>query len=214
MRAGHTPSGVHGDRHDRWALLPQLPWDRAATRLPPRGAGAVRRRDGAVRPHFFRPPVGHTSNQPPFRGVRRAGNDDRRRRAGPAEASTASGGRTPEAVVRAPSRGSVTDGAIVMLHDRLRGTTDFEPASRAGSAGAISRVARRSRGGPSVGAGLRSYRAPRLICAPPAPVPEGGTDSWTPRRVDFCGFSAARQYLVAIRGRHEIEDPGQYFFFL
>src|SRR5262245_10556002 len=116
--AGHT-IGLHGDRHDR----------RHAFRLPGRvhdellRAAQVVEDATGVRPRFFRPPLGHTSITT-TRGVRRAGMtvvgwatrglDGMR-------------GRTPEAVVARVER-SLTDGAIVMLHDASE-YDDFEPAS-------------------------------------------------------------------------------------
>jgi peptidoglycan/xylan/chitin deacetylase (PgdA/CDA1 family) len=116
--AGHT-LGVHGDRHDRLHAF-RMPW-RVHDELL-RAARAVEDATG-VRPRFFRPPLGHTSiTTTP--GARRAGMivvgwstrglDGLR-------------GRTPEAVV-ARVAGSVTDGAIVMLHDASE-HDDFEPAS-------------------------------------------------------------------------------------
>jgi peptidoglycan-N-acetylglucosamine deacetylase len=116
--AGHT-LGVHGDRHDRLHAF-RMPW-RVHDELL-RAARAVEDATG-VRPRFFRPPLGHTSVTT-TRGVRRAGMivvgwstrglDGIR-------------GRTPEAVVARVAR-SVTDGAIVMLHDASE-HDDFEPAS-------------------------------------------------------------------------------------
>ena len=116
--AGHT-LGVHGDRHDRWHAF-RMPWSVRDELL--RAARAVEDATG-VRPRFFRPPLGHTSITT-IRGVRRAGMivvgwstrglDGLRR-------------RTPEAVVARVAR-SVTDGAIVMLHDASE-YDDFEPAS-------------------------------------------------------------------------------------
>jgi peptidoglycan/xylan/chitin deacetylase (PgdA/CDA1 family) len=116
--AGHT-IGVHGDHHDRLHAF-RMPWRVQAELL--RAARAVEDATG-VRPRFFRPPLGHTSVTT-TRGVRRAGMivvgwstrglDGIR-------------GRTPEAVVSRVAR-SVTDGAIVMLHDASE-HDDFEPAS-------------------------------------------------------------------------------------
>src|SRR5262249_55069386 len=92
-----------------------------ARRAPPGGAGG-RGCDGHP-PRFFRPPLGHTSVTTTL-GARRAGMtivgwaprglDGMR-------------GQTPEAVVARLAR-SVTDGAIVMLHDAAE-HDDFEPAS-------------------------------------------------------------------------------------
>ena len=116
--AGHT-LGVHGDRHDRLHAF-RMPWRVRDEIL--RAARAVEDAAG-VRPRFFRPPLGHTSVTT-TRGARRAamtivswstrGLDGLRR-------------RTPEAVVARVAR-SVTDGAIVMLHDASE-HDDFEPAS-------------------------------------------------------------------------------------
>jgi peptidoglycan/xylan/chitin deacetylase (PgdA/CDA1 family) len=116
--AGHT-LGVHGDRHDRLHSF-RMPW-RVHDELL-RAARAVEDATG-VRPRFFRPPLGHTSVTT-TRGVRRAGMivvgwstrglDGIR-------------GRAPQAVVARIAR-SVTDGAIVMLHDASE-HDDFEPAS-------------------------------------------------------------------------------------
>ncbi len=116
--AGHT-LGVHGDRHDRLHAF-RMPWRVRDEIL--RAARAVEDAAG-VRPRFFRPPLGHTSITT-TRGARRAamtivswstrGLDGLRRRA-------------PEAVVARVAR-SVTDGAIVMLHDASE-HDDFEPAS-------------------------------------------------------------------------------------
>ena len=116
--AGHT-LGVHGDCHD-WLHAFRMPW-RVHDELI-RAARAIEDATG-VRPRFFRPPLGHTSITT-IRGVRRArmivvgwstrGLDGIR-------------GRTPEAVVARVAR-SMTDGAIVMLHDASE-HDDFEPAS-------------------------------------------------------------------------------------
>src|SRR5262245_48732178 len=116
--AGHT-IGVHGDRHDRLHAF-RMPW-RVHDELL-RAARAVEDATG-VRPRFFRPPLGHTSITTTL-GVRRSGMmvvgwstrglDGMR-------------GRTPEAVVARVAR-TVTDGAIVMLHDASE-HDDFEPAA-------------------------------------------------------------------------------------
>jgi peptidoglycan-N-acetylglucosamine deacetylase len=116
--AGHT-IGLHGDRHDRLHAF-RMPW-RVHDELL-RAAQAVEDAAG-VRPRFFRPPLGHTSLTT-TRGVRRTG-------------MTVVGwatrgldgirGRTPEAVVARVAR-SMTDGAIVMLHDASE-HDDFEPAA-------------------------------------------------------------------------------------
>jgi peptidoglycan-N-acetylglucosamine deacetylase len=116
--AGHT-LGVHGDRHDRWHSF-RMPWTVRDELL--RAARAVEDATG-VRPRFFRPPLGHTSITT-IRGVRRTGMI--------VVGWSARGldglrGRTPEAVVARVAR-SVTDGAIVMLHDASE-YDDFEPAS-------------------------------------------------------------------------------------
>ena len=116
--AGHT-LGVHGDRHDRWHAF-RMPW--SVRDEPLRAARAVEDATG-VRPRFFRPPLGHTSITT-IPGVRRAGMI--------VVGWSARGldglrGRTPEAVVARVAR-SVTDGAIVMLHDASE-HDDFEPAS-------------------------------------------------------------------------------------
>lgn len=116
--AGHT-LGVHGDRHDRLHSF-RMPW-RVRDELL-RAAQAVEDATG-VRPRFFRPPLGHTSLTT-TRGARHAGMivvgwssrgfDGMRK-------------RTPEAVVARVAR-SVTEGAVVMLHDASE-HDDFEPAS-------------------------------------------------------------------------------------
>ena len=116
--AGHTLA-LHGDRHDRLHAF-RFP-GRVRDELL-RAARAVENATG-VRPHFFRPPLGHTSVTT-TRGVRRAG-------------MTIVGwstrgldgvrGRRPEDVVARVAR-DVTDGAIVMLHDASE-HDDFEPAS-------------------------------------------------------------------------------------
>jgi peptidoglycan/xylan/chitin deacetylase (PgdA/CDA1 family) len=118
QEAGHT-LGVHGDRHDRLHAF-RTPW-RVHDELL-RAARAVESATG-VRPRFFRPPLGHTSIST-IPGVRRAemivvswstrGFDGIR-------------SRTPEAVVARVAR-TVTDGAIVLLHDASE-HDDFEPAS-------------------------------------------------------------------------------------
>jgi peptidoglycan/xylan/chitin deacetylase (PgdA/CDA1 family) len=115
---GHT-IGVHGDCHDR-LLSFRMPW--SVHNQIGRAGDAVEAATGA-RPRFFRPPLGHTSLTTVL-GARRAGvtivgwssrgYDGIRR-------------RTPDAVVRRVSR-TLTDGAIVMLHDAAE-HDDFEPAS-------------------------------------------------------------------------------------
>jgi len=115
---GHT-LGVHGDRHDRLHSF-RMPWTVREEILS--AARAVEVATG-VRPRFFRPPLGHTSVTT-VRGARRAGvtlvswssrgYDGMR-------------GRSPEAVVERVER-TLTDGAIVMLHDAAE-HDDFEPAA-------------------------------------------------------------------------------------
>ena len=116
--AGHT-LGVHGDRHDRLHAF-RMPW-RVRDELL-RAARAVEDATG-VRPRFFRPPLGHTSVTT-TRGVRRAGMIVV---GWSARGLDGNRGRTPEAVVARVAR-SLTDGAIVMLHDASE-HDDFEPAS-------------------------------------------------------------------------------------
>lgn len=115
---GHT-LGVHGDSHDRLHSF-RMPWSVRAEIV--RAEDAVEATTGA-RPRFFRPPLGHTSVTT-VRGARRAGvtliswsvrgYDGIR-------------GRSPEAVLERVGR-TLTDGAIVMLHDAAE-HDDFEPAS-------------------------------------------------------------------------------------
>jgi len=116
--AGHT-IGVHGDRHDRWHSF-RMPW-RVREELV-RAARAVEDATG-VRPRFFRPPLGHTSVTTTL-GVRGAGLTIVGWSARGLDGIRA---RTPDAVVGRIAR-SVTDGAIVMLHDASE-HDDFEPAS-------------------------------------------------------------------------------------
>lgn len=115
---GHTV-GIHGDCHDRFLSV----------RMPRSVRDEIRRAQDAVeaatgsRPRFFRPPLGHTSLQTVL-GARRAGvtlvgwstrgYDGLR-------------WRSPNAVVERLGR-TVTDGAIVLLHDAAE-HDDFEPAS-------------------------------------------------------------------------------------
>ena len=116
--AGHT-LGVHGDDHDRLHSF-RMPWTVRDEIL--RAARAVEVATGA-RPRFFRPPLGHTSVTTVL-GARLAGvtlvswssrgYDGMR-------------GRSPEAVVKRIVR-TLTDGAIVMLHDAAE-RDDFEPAA-------------------------------------------------------------------------------------
>jgi len=116
--AGHT-LGVHGDSHDRLHSF-RMPWSVRDEIV--RAEDAVEAATG-VRPRFFRPPLGHTSVTT-VRGARLAGvtligwssrgYDGIR-------------GRNPGAVVKRIGR-TLTDGAIVMLHDAAE-HDDFEPAS-------------------------------------------------------------------------------------
>ncbi len=116
--SGHT-IGLHGDEHDRLHAFrmpgrvhDQLEW----------AAHAVEDATG-VRPRFFRPPLGHTSvHATP--GVRRAGMTVV---AWSARGLDGMRSRTPDAVLARVAR-SVSDGAIVMLHDASE-HDDFEPAS-------------------------------------------------------------------------------------
>ena len=116
--AGHT-LGVHGDRHDRLHAF-RMPWRVRRELL--RAARAVEDASG-VRPRFFRPPLGHTSVTT-TRGARRAGMIIV---GWSTRGLDGIEGRTPEAVVARVKR-TVTDGAIVMLHDASE-HDDFEPAS-------------------------------------------------------------------------------------
>jgi peptidoglycan/xylan/chitin deacetylase (PgdA/CDA1 family) len=116
--AGHTV-GVHGDHHDRLHAF-RMPW-RVHAELR-RAAQAVEDATG-VRPRFFRPPLGHTSVTT-TRGIRRAGMIVV---GWSARALDGVRGRTPDAVVARIAR-SMSDGAIVMLHDASE-HDDFEPAS-------------------------------------------------------------------------------------
>jgi peptidoglycan/xylan/chitin deacetylase (PgdA/CDA1 family) len=115
---GHTV-GVHGDFHDRLHSF----------RMPGRVCDEIVRAEDAVeaatgvRPKFFRPPLGHTS----ITTVPGA------RRAGVTLVGWSSRGydgiawRSPQAVVDRVGR-TLTDGAIVMLHDAAE-HDDFEPAT-------------------------------------------------------------------------------------
>jgi peptidoglycan/xylan/chitin deacetylase (PgdA/CDA1 family) len=116
--AGHT-LGIHGDFHDRLHSF-RMPWTVRDQLL--RAGDAVEAATGA-RPRFFRPPLGHTSATTAS-GVRRAGvtlvgwssrGFDGLR------------GRSVEACLRRVRR-TLSDGAIVMLHDAAE-RDDFEPAS-------------------------------------------------------------------------------------
>jgi peptidoglycan/xylan/chitin deacetylase (PgdA/CDA1 family) len=115
---GHT-LGIHGDSHDRlhsFRLAGSVHDDIGRAR------DAVEAATG-TRPRFFRPPLGHTSITTVL-GARRAGvtlvgwssrgYDGMRH-------------RSAEAVVKRIGR-TLTDGAIVMLHDASE-HDDFEPAS-------------------------------------------------------------------------------------
>jgi peptidoglycan/xylan/chitin deacetylase (PgdA/CDA1 family) len=115
--AGHT-LGVHGDVHDRLHSF-RMPGTVCAQLV--RAIEAVEVATG-VRPHLFRPPLGHTSVTT-MRGVRLAG-------------VTVVGwsvrgwdglsGQSPDVVVERVER-DLADGAIVMLHDAAE-RDDFEPA--------------------------------------------------------------------------------------
>jgi peptidoglycan-N-acetylglucosamine deacetylase len=116
--AGHTV-GVHGDRHDRLHSF-RMPWSVRAAIVD--AEEAVEAATGA-RPRFFRPPLGHTSITT-VRGARLAGvtlvawslrGFDGLRR------------RSPEALLQRVAR-TLTDGAIVMLHDAAE-HDDYEPAA-------------------------------------------------------------------------------------
>jgi peptidoglycan/xylan/chitin deacetylase (PgdA/CDA1 family) len=119
IHAGGHALGIHGDRHDR-LLSFRMPW--SIRDAIDRARDAVEAATG-VRPRFFRPPLGHTSLTTVL-GARRAGvtlvgwsargYDGMRR-------------RRPAAVVNRFGR-TITDGAIVLLHDAAE-HDDFEPAS-------------------------------------------------------------------------------------
>jgi peptidoglycan/xylan/chitin deacetylase (PgdA/CDA1 family) len=119
MHAGGHTIGLYGDRHDRLHSF-RMPGLVREDLL--RAARAVEDATG-VRPRFFRPPLGHTSITT-TRDIRRAGMivvgwsvrglDGLR-------------GRRPEPVVARVTQ-SMTDGAIVLLHDAAE-HDDFEPAS-------------------------------------------------------------------------------------
>src|SRR5215470_9285028 len=115
---GHT-LGVHGDVHDRLHSF-RMPWTVRDDIL--RAVRAVEVATG-VRPRLFRPPLGHTS-MTTVRGVRLAGVT---LVGWSARGYDGVRWRTPDALVRRLGR-TVTDGAIVMLHDAAEGD-DFEPAS-------------------------------------------------------------------------------------
>lgn len=116
--AGHT-LGIHGYRHD---CLLSFRFPRAIRDEIERARDAVEAAVG-VRPRFFRPPLGHTSLTTVI-GARRAGVT---LVAWSARGYDGVRWQTPDAVVRRLGR-TVTDGAIVMLHDAAAGD-DFEPAS-------------------------------------------------------------------------------------
>lgn len=115
---GHT-LGIHGDCHDR---LHSFRMASSVCNGIARASDAVEAATGS-QPRFFRPPLGHTSLTTVL-GARRAGvtlvgwssrgYDGIRR-------------RSPDAVVKRVGR-TLTDGAIVMLHDASE-HDDFEPAS-------------------------------------------------------------------------------------
>jgi peptidoglycan-N-acetylglucosamine deacetylase len=115
---GHT-IGVHGDVHDRLHSF-RMPWTVRDEILH-----AVRSVEIAtgVRPRLFRPPLGHTSVTT-VRGVRLAGVT---LVGWSARGYDGMRGQTPEAVVERVAR-TLTDGAIVMLHDAAE-RDDFEPAA-------------------------------------------------------------------------------------
>ena len=116
--AGHT-IGIHGDWHDRFHSFRMTS---SVRNWIGRAGDAVEAATGK-RPRFFRPPLGHTSLTT-VRGARRAGvtlvgwssrgYDGMQR-------------RSPDAVVKCVRR-TLTDGAIVMLHDASE-HDNFEPAS-------------------------------------------------------------------------------------
>jgi peptidoglycan/xylan/chitin deacetylase (PgdA/CDA1 family) len=119
IHAGGHCIGIHGDRHDRLHSFRMT----ATVCDGIRRAGAAVETAAGIRPRFFRPPLGHTSLTT-VRGAKRAGvmlvgwssrgYDGMRR-------------RSPDAVVRRVGP-TLTDGAIVMLHDASE-HDDFEPAS-------------------------------------------------------------------------------------
>jgi peptidoglycan/xylan/chitin deacetylase (PgdA/CDA1 family) len=117
--AGGHSLGIHGDWHD---YLHSFRSTRSVHDWICRASEAVEAATG-TRPRFFRPPLGHISLTT-ARGARRAGitlvgwssrgYDGVRR-------------RSPEAVVQRVGP-TLTDGAIVLLHDASE-HDDFEPAS-------------------------------------------------------------------------------------
>jgi peptidoglycan-N-acetylglucosamine deacetylase len=115
---GHT-LGVHGDVHDRLHSF-RMPWTVRDEIL--RAVRAVEVATG-VRPRLFRPPLGHTSVTT-VRGARLAGVT---LVSWSARAYDGVRGQTPEAIVERVAR-TLTDGAIVMLHDAAE-RDDYEPAA-------------------------------------------------------------------------------------
>lgn len=115
--AGHT-LGIHGDVHDRLHSF----------RLPARVTADIQRAQDAVesacgiRPRWFRPPLGHTSPLSAV-GVRRA---QVRVVGWSARGYDGLAGR-PSASVIARLEPTLTDGAVVLLHDAAE-HDDFEPA--------------------------------------------------------------------------------------
>ena len=116
--AGHT-LGIHGYRHD---CLLSFRFPRAIRDEIERARDAVEAATG-VRPRFFRPPLGHTSLTTVI-GARRAGVA---LVAWSARGYDGVRWQKPDAVLRRIGR-TLTDGAIVMLHDAAE-NDDFEPAS-------------------------------------------------------------------------------------
>jgi peptidoglycan-N-acetylglucosamine deacetylase len=119
IHAGGHVLGVHGDFHDRLHSfrMPSSVRDEIV-----RAADAVEAATGA-RPRLFRPPLGHTSLTT-VRGARRAGVT---LIGWSARGYDGIRGRSSEAIVERVGR-TLTDGAIVMLHDAAE-HDDFEPAS-------------------------------------------------------------------------------------
>src|SRR5262245_23343368 len=113
---GHT-LGVHGDVHDRLHSF-RMPSTVRDDIL--RAVRAVEVATG-VRPRLFRPPLGHTS-MTTVRGVRLAGVT---LVSWSARGYDGMRGQTPGAVVDRVAR-TLTDGALVMLHDAAE-RDDFEP---------------------------------------------------------------------------------------
>ena len=115
---GHT-LGVHGDIHDRLHSF-RMPWTVRDDIL--RAVHAVEVATG-VRPRLFRPPLGHTSITT-VRGVQLAGVT---LVSWSARGYDGMRSQTPGGVVERVAR-TLTDGAIVMLHDAAE-RDDFEPAA-------------------------------------------------------------------------------------